>query len=541
MNHPTKRNVSREEQLEELLNGIKSKFASLPENDPLRVSILTIAPESWSIRKIMDEFQTSYRMAKKGKDLRMSDGVLSSPTTKKGKQLPEETILKVINFYEDDLNSRIMPHKKATVKIKVNGQKEERQKRLLLSDIKVLYSQFKEKYENLHIGLTKFTELRPKWCVLAGSSGTHTSCVCVICQNFKNMIDALNLGELTKNLKVPLKSKEDCMLFVMCNNPNDKCYLKTCENCPKIDQFKDNLTEILNENFITQVIFSTWTSTDRCTLLRECLSDVDFIDRFTEHLLSLLPHHFLAKFQSKFFAERKENLQNDEVLVQLDFAENFAYVAQDAAQAFHYNNDQCTLVTIVFYYNAGQEIRHHSAVVLSDSTTHDTAAVYCTQKIILPLIKKICPNVRKIIYMTDGAKQHFKNRYQNLMMHEADFGVQAEWHCHATAHGKGAPDGIGAIFKREATRHSLQVPATEAILNHLALYDWASKRFKNISINMYDKVTHTKTQNSLQKRFSSAQRVPNIQQCHGFIPISSSRLQVMRYSKAKEPMSLIQY
>jgi len=36
-------------------------------------------------------------------------------------------------------------------------------------------------------------------------------------------------------------------------------------------------------------------------------------------------------------SERIKNLNDDEILVQVDFAENYAYVAQDAAQAFHYN------------------------------------------------------------------------------------------------------------------------------------------------------------------------------------------------------------
>jgi len=33
-------------------------------------------------------------------------------------------------------------------------------------------------------------------------------------------------------------------------------------------------------------------------------------------------------------SERIKNLNDDEVLVRMDFAENYAYVAQDAAQGF---------------------------------------------------------------------------------------------------------------------------------------------------------------------------------------------------------------
>lgn len=123
--------------------------------------------------------------------------MLASSTLKTGKNLPAETVTKVVEFYENDLNSRIMPHQKATVTVKIDDCKQKVQKRLLLCDIKDLHSQFKEQFPEYLIGLTKFAELRSKWCVLAGSSGTHSVCVCTMHQNFKTMIDAANLGRLT--------------------------------------------------------------------------------------------------------------------------------------------------------------------------------------------------------------------------------------------------------------------------------------------------------------------------------------------------------
>ena len=47
-----------------------------------------------------------------------------------------------------------------------------------------------------------------------------------------------------------------------------------------------------------------------------------------------------------------------------DFSENFAYVVQDAAQALHYNNDQCTVFPVVFYYRSNNEIKHHTIILL---------------------------------------------------------------------------------------------------------------------------------------------------------------------------------
>ena len=57
-------------------------------------------------------------------------------------------------------------------------------------------------------------------------------------------------------------------------------------------------------------------------------------------LEKLIPHHFIAKEQLKFISDKKNNLLPQEVLIQLDFSENYAFVAQNAIQTFHFNNDQ---------------------------------------------------------------------------------------------------------------------------------------------------------------------------------------------------------
>lgn len=59
--------------------------------------------------------------------------------------------------------------------------------------------------------------------------------------------------------------------------------------------------------------------------------------------------------------------------------------------------------------------------------------------------------------MSDGAITQYKNKNNliNLSHHEEDFNIAAEWHFHATSHGKGACDGVGGTFKRGAYRYSL--------------------------------------------------------------------------------------
>lgn len=66
-----------------------------------------------------------------------------------------------------------------------DGKQEHVQKRLIFSNLKELYQQYRENYPEDKIGFSKFASLRPKYCVLAGSSGTHTVCVCIMHKNIK--------------------------------------------------------------------------------------------------------------------------------------------------------------------------------------------------------------------------------------------------------------------------------------------------------------------------------------------------------------------
>lgn len=198
----------------------------------------------------------------------------------------------------------------------------------------------RRRIQHFAVSLSKFAQLRPKWCVFAGSSGTHSVCVCTIHQNFKTMLDAARLAEFCKDTKNPIKDHNDCIKFVLeylliveylCRNSQPNCYLNECISCPKIEKFSDYVIQILESRNIEEVIFSTWQATDRCTLKKECLSSDDFDDELCDRLKTLIPHHFISKTQSKYVSERKENLNKGEVLVQSDFSENYLYIAQDAA------------------------------------------------------------------------------------------------------------------------------------------------------------------------------------------------------------------
>lgn len=528
----------RQIELENMLQGLKDKFSSLSIHDPLRLRILTILPDAWSPKKISDEFKCNWNYAKKSKDLKSTGGVLAETTAKDGKKLTNNEKQKVHDIYEE--NSRIMAGINDVKSVKTDGGRVLMQRRLLLLDLRGLYSLYQEKVGQQAVSFSTFAQLRPQNCILAGGSGTHSVCVCTIHENVRLMLEAVNLPKITANSKHPMNTYKDCLQRITCSNATDKCFLGNCNKCPTLDNFKNNLHALLNDSNISEIQFSTWTGTDRSTLMKQVLNSDEFLEDLCVRLSALKLHSFIAKKQTSFYEEKKKNLKNGEILVVMDFSENYKFVVQNASQAFHFNNDQCTIFPIVCYYKEKSEIKHESLIFLSDCTKHDTAAVFTIQKQLVPyLVKK--HRAKHLIYFTDGAKQHFKNRFQmaNLVQHKTEFDITAEWHHHATAHGKGPSDGLGAVFKREAARYCLTCKPNDAILTCKRLFDWSKTKFSDKIITFYyTKQDHQKVVRHLNRRFENfAPPVPQISINHAFL-VKEKLLIIKKYSDASENTEL---
>ena len=78
------------------------------------------------------------------------------------------------------------------------GKREHCQKRLILCNLKELYEQFKTLYRGTIVRFSIFAMLRPKECVLAGSCGTHSVCVCSLHQNAKLMFYGSKIAILSE-------------------------------------------------------------------------------------------------------------------------------------------------------------------------------------------------------------------------------------------------------------------------------------------------------------------------------------------------------
>lgn len=309
-----------------------------------------------------------------------------------------------------------------------------------------------------------------------------------------------------------------------CSNPTESCYDRSCKSCPQSDEMYEKFQQIFEKNGMNEIEYKIWATTDRCTILNVCSEVEEFLETLVNKLDKLLLHDYIASKQSQYYSNTKERLCPGELVLNLDFAENYSFVVQNAAQAFHWNNDQVTLFPIVIYYRENDQIHHCSYIGISDCLKHDSISVYMFQKELMTLLKKKFTDIKKIYYFSDGAPQQFKNKkaFANLCNHFSDFDIEAEWHFFATAHGKGPCDGIAGSTKRHATRASLQRGIEKPILTALDFFQWAQTTIKNISFFFIEKNVYEKTELFLEKRFSQSVTVKGTLSYHSLIPLNDS-------------------
>ena len=159
-----------------------------------------------------------------------------------------------------------------------------------------------------------------------------------------------------------------------------------------LKNFFDTIEEYIDN--AESIEFSQWTTTDRLTLITQKES---YIDLVVLQLNKLTPHSYLAKSQSRYLKQRKEEISDSEVLFLRDFAMNYKFIVQDDIQSYHWNTSQCTLHPVVLYFKLENAMQSECFCIMLSDSSYDVAFVYMVQKKI-EVIKATLPNIKNWVF-----------------------------------------------------------------------------------------------------------------------------------------------
>ena len=141
----------------------------------------------------------------------------------------------------------------------------------------------------------------------------------------------------------------------------------------------------------------------------------------------------------------KENLPENEIVLQMDFAENYSCRSLDEVQTAYWSQSIVTLHPVVAYFKQNGKTKHQSFVIVSDEMSHSASTIYTFIGKIMPLLKPLKPELTKIHYWTDSPSSQYRNRYifYTVTNHKRIHDVDAVWNYFEVGHGKGPYDGLG--------------------------------------------------------------------------------------------------
>ncbi len=349
-------------------------------------------------------------------------------------------------------------------------------------------------------------------------------CVCTIHPNVKLMLAATQIDCDYKSL----------MAKTVCSLESKDCMLHRCDTCPGEEALEEFLLSAVGDFDPEETIsFKQWVHTDREALITKQLPIEEFVSELSTAIWNLSCHHFIAKHQSNHLKSLKENLSPSEIVVLMDFAENYSFIVQDASQGFHWENSQATVHPFAIYYKGnGDNVECLSICAISDSLVHDTVVVHAFLTQAISIIKGKVPNVKHVHYFSDGSAAQYKNfkNIMNLCCHLEDYGLTAEWNFFATSHGKSPCDGIGGTVKRLAAHSCLQHPLQGQILTPDDLYSFCRDNISGVISVFVSKEEIEMVRKSQDTRFEHGSTIAGTRENHQFIPIDQQSVQVSRIS-----------
>lgn len=460
--------------------------------------------------------------------LAQSVGLIPKPTHQRSTiQLGDKLKTDIYNFYVRDDISYQLPGKRDTVVAKKDdGSKVTYQKRILLNNLRENYELFMEENKTISLSRSSFADLRPPF-VVPKAALAHRNCLCLYHENVCLLLKSLD-KYVDGNFCDSLDSFTNSLV---CDTSNEECMFRRCLLC------KDFFTEKIQENILNkddEAKWSQWLNENGRAIKKE------FSGSVTEAVLSLktkvehfLFHVYIKREQSKYFEKLKEQVTDEKILLQVDFAENFNMKEQDEIQKAHWNSTPLSIFTAFVWSKNG----NFSFALPSLDVTHSKFVVDAALNLILNHIETILPNVKEVHCFSDGAASQFKQRFhfRNLIEIATNHDIQLSWHFFATSHGKGVVDGIGGVVKRLVWSAVLAGQVCRSAEDFIKIAKKKTNKITFFEITGND-IENSKTK--LENIFQRAKTVPETLKLHSVKVVDKDTLEFRNYSTCSQKKTI---
>ncbi|XP_043285777.1 uncharacterized protein [Venturia canescens] len=323
----------------------------------------------------------------------------------KSKKIPKRCLKTIVqSFLEDDKYSRLCAGKKEFV----TRKKIRKQKRYRLDTLKNLHKEFL-KLGNVIISYSMFARLTPFWIVSPKVTDRDT-CMCTVHSNIQLLVTALNRSKILK-----VSSYQNLLNSICCDRHRESCVERTCEICsgksiPFHEEFDDMLL----------IPYKQWTSSkEKFIDLRTKKEKIvvkqkqkgfeicarELVTKLENDLGKILNHERNILHQYQCIKMKKESLTEKEVMIHMDFSENYCTKYGEEIQSFHFGGSrtQLSLHTVVVYLKGSTK----SYCTVSSNLFHNVPAIWAHLK---PVLQQLPADIENIHFLSDGPVTQYRNK-----------------------------------------------------------------------------------------------------------------------------------
>ena len=304
---------------------------------------------------------------------------------------------------------------------------------------------------------TLYRHIRSKKEYIINSKIPEVNCLCPTCESIELLCSAVNKSS---DLNLPKKCHE-LVEQIACNPLTEDCAKGTCSKCPVINL--DLLTGV------DRIPFYHWVKRQQYQKELSELSGSEIKAKLTEMFSTLKTHFFQKRVQSQAYRKHIDELADDEMLVHVDYSENYKNKQPNEIKASFHGQGQFTLYTACLYVKSGEEVVCKSFVLVTTENDHSCNVTFALNNLLIKeaLTQKACKIIK---FWSDGCASQFRSRYAFFMLTKFNPGINLEWNFFEANHGKGAVDGIGGRVKHSVFRRVLSKQIVIESPKHFAEY-----------------------------------------------------------------------
>jgi len=184
----------------------------------------------------------------------------------------------------------------------------------------------------------------------------------------------------------------------------------------------------------------------------------DLNDLFQRQIEKFCTHIFNIRHQQRQYQLLRREMSTNEVLIHVNFAENYVAKLPSAVQSAHFGASQHQIALHTGVYYIGANSSSHTFCSVSDSLQHAPAAIWTH---LTPVLDDVIRNngpMDCVHIFSDRPSAQYRQKLNFFIMSNVlhSKGIpRATWNFFESGHGKGITDGVGAAVKRAADRRVL--------------------------------------------------------------------------------------